>query len=265
MWLFLYNSKTDENIIKNQEQLKKLDQGLSELKTKVALEKQAQEEAAKAAKKASDDAIAKGTTPEPVTKPSSVGGPHMDPSKIDVIVNKKHPISPLSYLPSLQTVTCNGGGTSATISSLVTGDFRAMCDAANAAGTPLGVTSSFRSYSTQISTYNYWVSTSGVSGADTYSARPGYSEHQTGFSVDFSVPSGPSLSDFTGSAQQIWLQNNAYKFGFIQRYTQANTAITGYNAESWHYRYIGRENAAAYTASSSGSLEQFWNITGGEY
>ena len=171
-----------------------------------------------------------------------VGGPHRNPARIDVVVNKKNPLVPLGYAPSVVTVSCAGYG-SIVISPQVKDDLSALCQAALESGVPLSASSAYRSYSHQVTVYNYWVSQSGQVQADTFSARPGYSEHQTGFTIDFSVPGGATLNNFTGTAQQKWLAANAVNYGFIQRYTEANVKDTGYIAESWHYRYIGHENA----------------------
>ena len=195
---------------------------------------------------------------------STTNGAHRDPTQLDIIVNKKHPITPLSYTPRVTTVSCAGRGAT-TISPAAVSDFQALCSAAAKAGVPLDSSSSYRSYSAQVSTYSYWVSVSGKKGADTYSARPGYSEHQTGLSVDFRVPGGAQLSDFTGTKQQKWLAKNAWKYGFIQRYTTSNQKDTGYTAESWHYRYVGRSIATAYTSAHARSLETYWGISGGSY
>lgn len=189
---------------------------------------------------------------------------HNNPAGLDVIVNKKHCIQPLNFAPITTSVNCAGGGT-AVVARIAAKDLAALCQAARAAGVPLGVTSSYRSYETQISTYNYWVTQGGQAAADRYSARPGYSEHQTGLSVDFSVASGGGLESFTGTAQQKWMAKNAHKYGWIQRYTTSNSTVTGYNAESWHYRYIGRAAAAQYISSGANSLEAFWGTSGGNY
>ena len=189
---------------------------------------------------------------------------HRNPAALDILVNKKNPITPLTFTPSLSTVNCAGRGAT-TITRAVVADFQALCQAAAEASVPLDSSSSYRSYQTQVSTYNYWVSVSGKAGADKYSARPGYSEHQTGLSVDFRVPGGAQLSDFTGTKQQRWLANNAWRYGFIQRYTNQNRKETGYDAESWHYRYIGRAAASNYTLTRASSLERYWGMSGGDY
>lgn len=223
-------------------------------------QKQKEEEAAKKAREAARRAnVPTSSTNDACLKPNA----HSDPTRIDVIVNKKHCIQPLTFTPSTVSVNCAGGGVAVIASNAAT-DFKALCAAANSAGVPLGITSSYRSYQTQVTTYNYWVAQGGQEVADRYSARPGYSEHQTGLSVDFSAGNS-GLDNFTGTAQQKWMAKNAYKYGWIQRYTTANSATTGYNAESWHYRYIGRSAATSYVSTDANSLESFWGISGGDY
>lgn len=254
------DSDLKEKQLASSKSLAAMDSTIAKLKTDKA--KKAADDAAR--KKAAEEAESKQTTPAPPVPSRVSNSAHGDPSRIDVVVNKKHPITPLSYTPTLQTVSCAGNG-SATIQVQAVNDFIALCNAAANAGQPLGVSSSYRSYQTQVSTYNYWVSVSGQAGADRYSARPGYSEHQTGYSVDLRVPGGPELSDFTGTSQQLWLAANAYTYGFIQRYTESNSGATGYQAESWHFRYIGRDVAMTYTTSGASSLESYWGVTGGDY
>jgi len=253
-------------------ELAKLDETLSTIERQKAYDeatKKAKELAAKVEQKRKEEKAAaaareaaKSTTS---TSSASCSTPnsHSDPTRIDVIVNKKHCIQPLTFTPNTVSVSC-AGGDNAVIASVAASDYKALCDAAKTAGVPLGITSSYRSYQTQVSTYNYWVAQGGQAAADRYSARPGYSEHQTGLSVDFSAGNS-GLDSFTGTAQQKWMAKNAPTYGWVQRYTSTNTAITGYNAESWHFRYVGRSAAASYLASSAGSLEKFWGISGGDY
>ncbi len=184
---------------------------------------------------------------------------HNDPASIDVLVNKKHCLVPLSYYPS-DLVSIDG----ATISKKAAADFDLMYKAAAAAGQPFGVSSSFRSYATQVATYNYWISISGQTGADTYSARPGYSEHQTGFAVDVTAGSCV-LSCFVSTSQYTWLHDHAADYGFIQRYPTGTQSITGYETEEWHYRYVGTAVAQDMKAKGITTLEQYWNLSGGGY
>lgn len=102
-------------------------------------------------------------------------------------------------------------------------------------------TTAYRSYSFQNTLYTNYVNEDGKEKADTYSARPGYSEHQTGLAVDLTDPtvSGKRLDD----KDYQWLLNNAHKYGFIVRYQEKYVPITGYMEEPWHIRYIGEEIA----------------------
>lgn len=102
-------------------------------------------------------------------------------------------------------------------------------------------TSTYRSYNYQKNLYNNYVNQDGVEKADTYSARPGYSEHQTGYALD--VSNGTSYTKFGNTKEFTWMKENAYKYGFILRYTKENEFITGYIDEPWHYRYVGKEIA----------------------
>lgn len=184
---------------------------------------------------------------------------HADPSSIDVVVNKQHCLVPLNFTPSLVTVY------GATISVDARENFIAMLDAASASGLPIGVTSSFRSYDNQIGTYNYWVGVNGsAAAADKISARPGYSEHQTGLAIDLSA-GDCALECFARTTQKTWLNEHAYKYGFIVRYPEGKESITGYSPEAWHYRYVGPEVANDMRTRGILTLEEYWDISGGDY
>ena len=104
--------------------------------------------------------------------------------------------------------------------------------------------SQFRSYETQKKLYNNYVARDGKAAADTYSARPGYSEHQTGLAFDVCAKNKPCItSDFNSTPEAKWLSDNAWRFGFILRYVNGKTNETGYKYESWHFRYVGSELA----------------------
>ena len=105
------------------------------------------------------------------------------------------------------------------------------------------VNSSYRDYQDQDEIYSYRKKTQGERKADETAARPGHSEHQTGLVVDITSKGAPIDVDFSESDDYKWLQNNAYKYGFIQRYPKGKTYITGYEPESWHYRYVGKDAA----------------------
>ena len=184
---------------------------------------------------------------------------HADPSKIDVLVNKKHCLQPLTFTPTL-TDAYDG----ARLTPEAADAFNRLAAAITADGYGLAVTSSYRSYSDQVSTYNYWVSVSGRDGADTYSARPGYSEHQTGLALDV-ASEGLVLSQFGSSSAYGWLQAHAAEYGFIQRYYAGEEKTTGYMAEEWHYRYVGTTVAKDMQAKGVKTLEAYWGMSGGDY
>lgn len=193
---------------------------------------------------------------------------HNDPASIDVVVNKKHCMQPVTYVPGDLVSVIDSNGSSYPLSAKAAPSFTAMSNAATAAGESFYLTSSYRSYSDQVSTYAYWVNTSGKAGADTYSARPGYSEHQTGLAFDVAATVDGTnyvLSDFMKTSQYQWLQTHAADYGFIQRYYAGSEAITGYEAEEWHYRYVGVAVAKDMQAKGIKTLEQYWNISGGDY
>ena len=223
-----------------------------------------EEEAKKAvaAKAAAEQSISANAGVEPSVINSTdcrFTSSHSNPGSILVLVNKKYCIQPVSFVPSRLVTIYN-----ATLVPEAAEAFSAMYEAAQVAGQPFSVTSSYRSYELQASTYAYWVSVSGSQGADTYSARPGYSEHQTGLAVDVAAP-GCVLNCFGGTSQYTWFQNNAASYGFIQRYYAGKEAITGYNAEEWHYRYVGVETAQAMKNANITTLEEYWGIAGGGY
>ena len=121
--------------------------------------------------------------------------------------------------------------------------FLELWQAANNQGFYLMVTSSYRDYESQKEIYDYRVSTQGERKADETAARPGHSEHQTGLVIDMTSKTEPLADSFTDSEAYKWLKDNAYKYGFIERYPEGKTYLTGYSPESWHWRYVGLEAA----------------------
>lgn len=136
-------------------------------------------------------------------------------------------------------------------------NFIKMADAARKENLTIKVTTGYRSYNFQSNLYNNYVKADGVKNADTYSARPGYSEHQLGYSVDLTNAKNVSFSDFENTDEYIWLQENAYKYGFIMRYPKDKEYITGYMFESWHYRYVGVD-VATYIYENNITYEEYY-------
>ena len=120
--------------------------------------------------------------------------------------------------------------------------------------------SGFRSYATQAQLYQSYVNQEGQAAADRYSARPGYSEHQTGLAFDVIGTDGQLVED--SSAAQ-WLLEHAPDYGFVVRYPRGKESITGYMHEEWHLRYIGKE--AKDIAASGLTLEEYYGFDGGDY
>ena len=120
--------------------------------------------------------------------------------------------------------------------------------------------SGFRSYDYQKTLYDNYVSRDGQAAADRYSARPGFSEHQTGLVFDLTDKSGNLLEDSRASQ---WLKDNAHNYGFIVRFQAGKEASTGYMPEAWHIRYVGKE--AKDIHDSGLSLEEYFGIEGGDY
>lgn len=178
---------------------------------------------------------------------------HNNPALTDVIVNKRHCLAPLDYVPDLTTIY------GATLHKSAALAYKNMIDAAKLAGHNISSSSSYRSYADQVYTYRYWVSYSGRAEADTYSAYPGYSEHQTGFAVDLQTP-GCVLGCFGSDLAYNWMKRYAYRYGFIERYPDGLDDVTGYTYEPWHWRYIGKDDAREYVDSGASTLEELWDI-----
>ena len=120
--------------------------------------------------------------------------------------------------------------------------------------------SGFRSYETQTQLYQNYINKDGKAEADRYSARPGYSEHQTGLAFDLIGTNGDLVTE-EKAAQ--WLLNHAADYGFVVRYLKGKEKETGYMAEEWHLRYVGKE--AKEIAASGLSLEEYYGFEGGDY
>jgi D-alanyl-D-alanine carboxypeptidase len=136
-----------------------------------------------------------------------------------------------------------------------------MASAARNAGARLAVQSAYRSYSTQASTFAYWVRVSGYTAALLSSARAGHSEHQLGTTLDFRSYGGSApwyYTDWGKTKAGAWLKANAWKYGFIMSYPKGKTSLTCYGYEPWHYRYLGRAVAAKVHASGLTLRDYLW-------
>lgn len=194
-----------------------------------------------------------------------------DPASIWVIVNKQHPLIPINYIPKDLVIPNVPQRSNITtdekqVSAKMAPSLEQMFNAAIQQGVNLNLQSGYRSYNLQKIVYNNELMNYGQVQADKESARPGYSEHQTGFAADIGGTTDPACNVsqcFIQTPEAIWLSANAFRFGFIIRYTQSNTAVTGYEAEAWHVRYVGTSLSTTMHQNNIGSLEQFFNVTGG--
>ena len=162
------------------------------------------------------------------------------------------------YVPDdLVSVTGIYARDSAKLVKVAYDNFVKMADAAREQDLTIKVTTGYRSYSFQSTLYNNYVKADGVKNADTYSARPGFSEHQLGYSADLTNAKNVSFDNFENTKEYKWLQDNAYKYGFIMRFPKGKEYITGYQFESWHYRYVG-EKIATYIHENDITYEEYY-------
>ena len=134
--------------------------------------------------------------------------------------------------------------------------FESLCKYAAKEGLDIYEGSGYRDYYDQVMAYESMVSGYSKEYADAFSARPGHSEHQTGYTVDCNTINN---EDFADTPEGRWLAAHCYEFGFIIRYPQGKEDITGYSYESWHIRYVGREHATAITQQKL-TLEEYLDI-----
>lgn len=185
-----------------------------------------------------------------------------DPNSPWVVVNKALPLNPIDYVPTDLVAVSSWHE----LRQVVKPDFDALMSAATADGVNLTVESGFRDYAHQKKIYNNMLSIYGTEHTDQVSARPGHSEHQTGLTLDFGSSTNPACNFsacFETTLEGVWLQENASDYGFIIRYTKSNTDITGYSAEGWHLRWVGRDLSSYLKSQNLTTLEEAFGLSGG--
>lgn len=182
-------------------------------------------------------------------------------------INNKHTGLPLDYLPKdliVPNVPLRLGSDAEQmkIRKIAQIDLEKLFADSMVAGLQMQFGSGFRSSSYQKTLYDSYVASQGQQAADKSSARPGYSEHQTGLTLDFTRIDGKChLEDCFGqTAEGKWLADNAYKYGFILRYVPGKEPITGYMSEPWHYRYVGLGLAKQMHEQKIQTLEEFFGL-----
>lgn len=187
-----------------------------------------------------------------------------DPTSQWVIVNKLRPI-PVTFVPDLIVpdvqLRLSAQDEQMQINTTTAPAVKEMFTAAKNDGVNLVFGSGYRSTTQQQKFYDAYVAKDGKAGADTYSARPGYSEHQTGFAFDITSPDGKCHLEicWADTPEGQWIASNAYKYGFVIRYPKGNKSITGYQYEPWHVRFVGQDLAKEINQTNK-TLEEFFDL-----
>jgi LAS superfamily LD-carboxypeptidase LdcB len=134
--------------------------------------------------------------------------------------------------------------------------FKEMSNAASKDGYGIIINSAYRSYQDQVDLADYYLKWYGQSYVDKYVAKPGFSEHQTGLAYDIG---STSVNVFANSKEYQWMKDNAYKYGFIERFTKRFEGITGFRTEAWHYRYVGKD-IAKFIHENNISYEEYYAV-----
>ncbi|MBT2568388.1 M15 family metallopeptidase [Arthrobacter sp. ISL-85] len=206
--------------------------------------------------------------PSPTPSPSATLARQFsldDPASQWVIVNKHRPLKPADYVPAdlvRPAVAISATGEAALLNSTTAAAAEAMFAAAGRDGVAMVLASGYRSYSTQVTTYNGYVAARGQADADTASARPGHSEHQTGWAFDIGDGGGACSFQpcFADQPAATWAKANGHRFGFVVRYPWMLHPITGYYYEPWHLRYVGVEAATDMLNRGIGTLEEYFGL-----
>lgn len=185
------------------------------------------------------------------------------PGSLWWVVNKQRPL-PEGYVPTdlaVPSVPLSRDHEAETmqVSSQIIPALEALFRAAEQNGIKLWLISGYRSTAYQQALYQRYVARDGQAAADRYSARPGTSEHQTGLALDIGDPNGPCLLQtcYDQTPAGIWLAAHSYEYGFILRYPEGKEAITGYQYEPWHFRYVGPRLARELHQSGQTMEEHF--------
>lgn len=207
---------------------------------------------------------------------ASDNGPLLEPSRRNignpdsplVLVDKRRPLVPANFVPPDLTTPAipSGSGEPVLIRAEAGAAAERMFAAAAAEGVSINVKSSYRSYDLQVQLYSSYVADKGVEATDTTSARPGYSEHQTGLALDIGDANAGTGCDFNscfaGTAAAQWVAEHGADYGFVVRYLPGEEAVTGYSAEPWHLRYLGTAVSQDMARQDIRSYEEYLGVPG---
>lgn len=176
-------------------------------------------------------------------------------NKINILVNK-HNYLKEDYVPeNLKSLSSTYALSNMKMVEEAANAFESLSKDASKENYKVIAMSTYRSYEYQVDLYNKYVKSDGKDAADTYSGRPGNSEHQTGLAVDV-YNQTETYTNFEKTKEYNWMQENAYKYGFILRFPKDKENETGYEFESWHYRYVGKD-IATYIHKHNITLEEY--------
>ncbi|WP_211882502.1 M15 family metallopeptidase [Pseudarthrobacter albicanus] len=178
-------------------------------------------------------------------------------SSLQVAVNKHRQLNPAAYVP-VPLVRVQGEQLRAQAADA----YKQFAKAAKAAGVNIMPISGYRSFSQQASLYDSYVRQYGQATADTFAARPGYSEHQTGLAMDIGNASGICALQacFANTPAGKWAAEHGWEYGFIIRYPAGAEATTGYTYEPWHLRYVGPDLALDMKSTGVATLEDYFGL-----
>ena len=189
-----------------------------------------------------------------------------------VVVNKLRALDPIDFAPPILTVMPSSesldNSRELVLAPSAAHALVLMAEQMHAEGYgQLFVNSAYRTYDYQVELFESKTRQYGLAGALVRSAKAGHSEHQTGLAVDVSVPAQGCaiMTCFGETVAGKWVAANSWQFGFIVRYEEETTAITGYSYEPWHLRFVGEELAAEYSKNGIHTLEEFWSLPAAEF
>lgn len=189
-----------------------------------------------------------------------------------VVVNKLRTLNPIDYAPSNLVVMPSSesldNSRKLVLAPSAANALVLMAEQMLAEGYgQLFVNSAYRTYDYQRQLFESKTKQYGLAGALLRSAKAGHSEHQTGLAVDVSVPAqGCAIMTCFGDTEGgKWVAENSWRFGFMVRYEEETTAITGYSYEPWHLRFVGQELASEYSENGIHTLEEFWSLPAAEF
>jgi len=180
-----------------------------------------------------------------------------DPSAINKLVNKSNYLSE-DYVPDLVDMDLDYAAAGLQMDKTAYEYFKEMCEAAKDDGYIIYAGSAYRSYAYQDELFNNYIKSEGESMALQLAAKAGFSEHQTGLAVDM-VAGTSGLSKFGDTPEYAWMLEHSYEYGFILRYPENKTSLTGYDFEPWHYRFVGVELAKK-VHDSNLTYDEYYNL-----